>query len=208
MRPRLPILYAIVNERVEAERIEFQQMQGIDPRPIEAKRRPMIRHNLVRLHRYPLGTSYPEIARSIRDVMRQLPTLRYAPELIVDATGVGRPVVDQLKELGLNPRCATITGGFGTSGNHSDLRIAKKVLASTLDVVLSEKRLKVPASDPLAHVLIDELRAFTVKTTAAGNETFAALRERDHDDLVLAAALGVWAAEKRAVVRLAKILGF
>jgi hypothetical protein len=59
--------------------------------PLQFKVRPMIRHNLVHLHRYPLGTSYPEIARSIRDVARQLPTLRNAPRLIVDATGLGGP---------------------------------------------------------------------------------------------------------------------
>ncbi len=77
------------------------------------------------------------------------------------------------------------------------MRIAKKVLASIMDVVLSEQRFKVPETDPLAQVLIDELRNFTVKVTAAGNEQFAALRESIHDDLVLAAALGVWAAENR-----------
>jgi hypothetical protein len=187
----------VINQRVEAERIEWNEMRGVDLAPWERQRRPMIRHNLVRLHRYPLGTSYPEIARSVNDVMRQLPTMKFAPDLVVDASGVGRPVVDQLRELGLNPQGVTITGGFGVSGTYSDRRIAKNVLACLLDVVLSEPRLKVPSTDPLAQVLIDELRYFIVKVTTAGNEQFAALRESIHDDLVLAAALGVWSAENR-----------
>lgn len=188
---------AVVNERVEADRIEYQRSK-FDPVPREARRRPMIRHNLVRLHRYPLGTSYPDICRSLREVMQQLPPLRGAPELIVDGTGVGIAVVDQMRELGLQPRAITITGGFNESGTYQNKRVAKKILASLMDAVLSEHRLKVPSADPLAQVLISELRAFTVRITSAGSEQFAALREKDHDDLVLAAALAVWAAEKRA----------
>lgn len=186
----------VVNQRVEAERVEYRRSQ-FQAMPGEYQRRRMVRHNLVRLHRYPLGTPYPDICRSLRDVMRQLPTLRDAPELVADATGVGRPVVDQMRELGLFPRAVTITGGFGVSGNSRDMRISKKALASLLDVVLSERRLKVPSSDPLAQVLVSELQAFTVRTTASGTEQFAAPRERDHDDVVMATALACWVAEKR-----------
>lgn len=66
-----------------------------------------------------------------------------------------------------------------------------------MDVVLSEQRIKVAATDPLAAILLAELRAFSVKTTATGSEQFAALRERDHDDIVMATALAVWVAEKK-----------
>jgi hypothetical protein len=187
----------VVNERVEADRIEYQRSK-FGPVPKEARRRPMIRHNLVRLHRYPLGTSYPDVCRSLREAMQQLPPMRDAPELIVDGTGVGIAVVDQMRELGLQPRAVTITGGFNESGTYQNKRVAKKILASLMDAVLSEHRLKVPSADPLAQVLTAELRAFTVRITSAGSEQFAALREKDHDDLVLAAALAVWAAEKRA----------
>ncbi len=41
---------------------------------------------------------------------------------------------------------------------------------------------------PLASVLAEELAAFRVKVTLAGNEQFEAWREKDHDDLVLAVA--------------------
>jgi len=35
-----------------------------------------------------------------------------------------------------------------------------------------------------------------VKVTTAGNETFEAWRERDHDDLVLAVGIAAWVAER------------
>jgi hypothetical protein len=50
---------------------------------------------------------------------------------------------------------------------------------------------------PLTAVLAEELAAFRVKVTPAGNETFEAWRERDHDDLVLAVALALSAGSFR-----------
>jgi hypothetical protein len=43
-----------------------------------------------------------------------------------------------------------------------------------------------------ASALAEELAAFRVKITLAGNETFEAWRERDHDDLVLAVAMALY----------------
>ena len=49
---------------------------------------------------------------------------------------------------------------------------------------------------PLCKVLQKEMQAFSVKITTAGNESFEAWREKDHDDIVLAVALGVWLGER------------
>jgi hypothetical protein len=43
--------------------------------------------------------------------------------------------------------------------------------------------------------LFREAMEFSVKITAAGNETFESWRESEHDDLVLSLALACWAAE-------------
>ena len=45
------------------------------------------------LQRWPLGTSYPEI---VADVVQMVRRLTPAPILAVDATGVGRPVVESV----------------------------------------------------------------------------------------------------------------
>ena len=45
--------------------------------------------------------------------------------------------------------------------------------------------------------MIEELQNFKVKFTRAGNDTYEAWRESDHDDLVLAAAMAAWFGEKK-----------
>jgi hypothetical protein len=62
-------------------------------------------------------------------------------------------------------------------------------------VLLGNRRLAVAPKLEQAKVMERELRTFTVKITAAQNETFEAWRERDHDDLVLAVAVAAWATE-------------
>jgi hypothetical protein len=66
------------------------------------------------LERYELGTPYPEvIQRVIRLVTR--PPIRHHLErtrLIVDATGVGRPVVDSFRAQGVHPVSVLIHGGI------------------------------------------------------------------------------------------------
>jgi hypothetical protein len=49
----------------------------------------------------------------------------------------------------------------------------------------------------LADTLAKELTHFRVKVSAAGAESFEALRERDHDDLVLALALACWVGQNQ-----------
>ncbi len=44
------------------------------------------------LERLPLGTPYPQVVDRIADLVGGLP----GAELVVDATGVGRPIVDQI----------------------------------------------------------------------------------------------------------------
>ncbi len=46
-------------------------------------------------------------------------------------------------------------------------------------------------------MLVEELQNFKLKITTAGNDTYEAWRESDHDDLVLAAAMAAWYGEKR-----------
>ena len=52
------------------------------------------------------------------------------------------------------------------------------------------------ANLPERELLVKELLAFKVKVSAAGNESFEAWRARDHDDTVLATAIGIWYGEQ------------
>ena len=76
-------------------------------------------------------------------------------------------------------------------------RVPKRDLVATLQVLLLRKRLKVASKLELGPVLNQEMLNFRVKidpTTA--HDSYSAWRERDHDDLVLAVALGCWWGEK------------
>jgi hypothetical protein len=141
--------------------------------------------HLVHLERFELGTAYPAIVDHVCDLMGRHP-LTGLTELVLDATGVGRPVVDmfnQRKPDGRRPVPITITGGDKPDG----MRMPKRDLAMCLQVLLQTERLKIAKSLPLAEVLMREMLAFRVKINLqTGHDSYEAWRERDHDDLVLA----------------------
>jgi hypothetical protein len=143
-----------------------------------------IRH----LHRWPLGTSYPQVVADVKALFAAPPLT--GTVLAIDRTGVGRAVVDQFVSAGISAslRPLTSTGGEKSGGGS----VAKKDLVGAVQVPLQNRRLRIAEGLPLASVLAEELAAFRVKITLAGNETFEAWRERDHDDLVLAVAMALY----------------
>jgi hypothetical protein len=148
------------------------------------------------LKRWQLGTAYEDIIEDLRAIMGQLPL--DLPDLVPGQTGVGQAVVQMIRraKLGACVRPVLITAGHQVlRGEDDSMHVPKKELASTLQVLLQQRRLKI-APMPERDLLTKELLAFRVKVTVAGNETFEAWRERDHDDLVLAIALGAWAGER------------
>jgi hypothetical protein len=60
--------------------------------------RPPRVHAVRHLQRFPLGTPYPRIVADVVGLLRQLARLDPRRRLVVDQTGVGRPVVDMLSE--------------------------------------------------------------------------------------------------------------
>lgn len=155
-------------------------------------------YDLRELKQYPLKTAYTEIVASVARLMRR-PELGREPYLVVDATGVGRPVIDLLRAAGLDPVPVVITAGIEESNEGLYYHTPKADLVTGTEVLLQAKRLRVAGSLPLASVLITELTAFKRKATLAGNEVFGAWREGEHDDLVLAVALAAWYGERRMV---------
>lgn len=147
-------------------------------------------YDLRHLERPELGTPYPAVVERIAEVVTDK-KLGKEVSLVVDATGVGRPVVDMMRERGLRPFPVTITAST-TEGD----RVAKRDLVSTLQVVLQTGRLKIAHGLPLAPVLVKELVNFKAKISAEGRDTYEAWREEVHDDLVLAAALALWWGER------------
>ena len=100
----------------------------------------MVRH----LERMALGTPYMEVVRRVAEVMGR-PAMAREQRLVVDATGVGMPVVEMLGAARM--RCTVmpvlITGGFG---EHSDGRVwhvPKVDLLSGLQGLLERGELRI-----------------------------------------------------------------
>lgn len=166
-------------------------------------RKPPNTYHIPTLQRWPLGTNYQTIVANVVAFLQSPPLNSVEPLLVVDATGVGSAVCEMFQQELIKANVAggfvavTITAGSAvTQGpGPGQWRVAKQQLASILQVLLGHRRLHVAADQGEAKTLVRELGTFTVKITPAGNETFSSWRERDHDDLVLAVALGLWAGE-------------
>lgn len=149
------------------------------------------------LERVPLGTSYPDIVERVRDVVRS-PDLAGDCHLVVDATGVGRPVVDLLQRrgLGCNILSVMITGADAESSSGGYYRVPKRDLIVGVQLLLQREALQIAGRLPAGPTLVKEMRDMRVKVTLGGKEQYGAWREGEHDDLVLAVALGCWGAKK------------
>ena len=149
------------------------------------------------LERIPLGTPYPEIVERVRHVTRSGELFGKCC-LAVDASGVGRPVVDLLERADLHCRIfpAVITGGDVESNSGGYYRVPKRNVIVALQVLLQRRGLQIAAGLKYGAALVEEMASMRVKVTPSGNEQFAAWREGEHDDLVFAVALGYWALKK------------
>ena len=143
-----------------------------------------------KLARVPLGTEYPEIVRRVVRLLRH-PEAQNKSSLVVDATGVGAPVVDLFKRerLGAILTPVIITGGENESLDRGVWRVPKKNLLMGLQVMVQQRMLRVASGLDLSRALIREMQQ--MRSTG-----FASWRSGEHDDLVLAVALAAWAARR------------
>jgi hypothetical protein len=143
---------------------------------------------------------YPKIVDKIRGLLGR-PPLKGNAALVIDQTGVGAPVVDLFRQIGLNPIGVLIHGGDKVSNEDGIWRVPKRDLVGTLQVLFQAERLKIASKLPLASILQIELLNFKVKIDpVTAHDSYSAWREADHDDLVLSVALAAWLAEKCATI--------
>jgi hypothetical protein len=152
------------------------------------------RYECAHLERFPLGLSYPRIVDAVGALLERKPLAGHS-QLVIDATGVGVAVADMFSEAGIPYIGITITGGTGW---HRETlyqwHVSKHLLVSTVQKFLSSEALGISRHLPAAKLLRVELQDFRVKLSKAANETYEA-REGQHDDLVLALAIALFAAE-------------
>jgi hypothetical protein len=167
--------------------------ETVDPslRSANPEQRP--RYEVQHLERLRLGMPYPAQVDHLEGLLCRQPLASASPRVLVDYTGVGRPVFDMFAGRPALRRAqgVVITGGRETSGTRAGWSVPKGELVSKLQALLHAGELKIAAGLPDAPVLLRELQDFRVRFTESGNATFNA-REGAHDDLVLALALAVF----------------
>jgi hypothetical protein len=146
------------------------------------------------LARAEIGTKYPEIVRKTK-AMLETPQLRGAL-LVVDGTGVGRPVIDMFREAGLRPVAVHITSGTKIHFEDGYWYVPKRELVAAAQVPLQDKRLVFTQDSPLNETLVREMQAFKIKITESANDTYGAWREGENDDLIFSVMLASWAAQR------------
>lgn len=143
------------------------------------------------LARLPLGLSYIDQVVEVERLWAR-PPLNGQCELAIDETGVGRPVGDLFDLKGIEPTRITITGGEKASrAGVRRWHVPKGLLISMVDARLHAGELRFAANLAEANAMAAELRDFRRKVSAAGRYSYEA-RVGQHDDLVLAVAIGLW----------------
>lgn len=157
------------------------------------------------LRRYPAGVGYPEIARSVADLVSRPPVARTEaesdyrtkPHLIVGVTAVGLSVGDLFAGAPAAVRPVMITAGDQVLEANGVARWPKRELIGLLQRRLQEKQLTVSKKLPDSGSLLEEMQGYTtrVRLGAEGDDW---RREGGRlDDLVLAVALACFAAHNR-----------
>src|SRR5215216_1835433 len=169
---------------------------------------PTTRYDVRHLERMPLGTSYPDVVKQVSQRVRALTAMDASATLVVDQTGVGRPVVDLLRDAALPCHLVPImiTGGQTVTQTEEQIgwvkeisfHVPKRDLVGVLAVLFQSGRVRIAQNLSEAQILIRELLNFRVKISLTGRDSYGAGEEwRDgaHDDLVLATALAAWYGE-------------
>jgi hypothetical protein len=141
------------------------------------------------LQRIPIGTTYLEVVSQLGELVRS-PELDGCCELLADATGVGRSVVDLLRMAQLNCtiKPEVVTGGVDEQQGAGYYHVPKRDLITRLVVALQSGRLQIAQGMEHCPELLAEMAEIQVKVTPQGNEQFGTWREGAHDDLVFAVA--------------------
>lgn len=170
----------------------LQKVQLYKPYPFEKEKNGLPEYHLLHLERPALGTPYPEIVRRVKQLMTD-DRMEGPTSLIVDATGVGRPVVDMFTEAKLSPVAISITGGNTANRVPGGFNVPKRDLVTNLLTLFQTERLRVPNGIRNGETFIHELLGFRIKINVnTGHDSYEAHREGIHDDIVLAVAIAAW----------------
>ena len=132
---------------------------------------------------------FQDLAWSIQKLRVQQLAAKYNNALvIVDSTGVGDPIAEDLSRAGLSLWYQGDKPGFKFTND------SKNQLINNLAIAIEQRRITFP-NEP---ILIDELNAFEYSITDGGRIKYSA-PDGKHDDCVISLALACWALKSQLV---------
>jgi len=197
--PTAIVVCELEHREVAPARWEFPRQAGLfaatDQRRIPAKTE--AHHTARHLGRLPLGTPYPAVADAVAGIVAGLVRRGVArPRLMVDATGVGVPVVELIAaRLGAHARdlvACTFTHGdrYSQDERRRTASVGKAYLVSKLQALLQTKCLHLPTNAE-SEALARELQDYEIRVDADANDKYGAFKVGTHDDMVTALGLAV-----------------
>ena len=151
------------------------------------------------LERIASGTRYPEIVRRVGEVVGSVSDRTdYWPNVYVDVTGLGTPIVTLLRDeiYGCWVRPVYFTHGDRRTIENDEIRLGKAWLVTRLQTLLQAGHLHLPRTDQ-AEVLAKELLDYEIHVEPDANDRYGAFRVGRNDDLVTALGLAVQEAPPR-----------
>lgn len=165
--------------------------------PIEAaaSERRVWHHTARYLDRLPLGTPYPAVAdRLARIAANVQQKTGQRATVFIDATGVGQPVVDELRLHDVPARLVAVYFTYGDRRiveHHGRVTLGKAYLVSRMQALFQGNRLHLPPGHPEAETLVKELLDYEIRVDQDANDKYGAFKVGTHDDLVTALGLAV-----------------
>lgn len=148
-------------------------------------------HYVIRfIQRLPLNTSYPAVVERLAEIYNGLGRARVS-SVLIDATGVGTPVVDLVRDKEITCTAVYLTGGEKATRGGSELRLAKSLMISRLQVLLQQRFIHLPKTAE-AEALTEELLNYEIKVTDSQNLQMGVFKTGKHDDLATALGLACW----------------
>lgn len=153
-------------------------------------------YNLVFLEQLPLKTSYPAIIERTQDILEN-PVIKNNNHFLIDASGVGNPLMQMMYSKGLAPIGVVIVSGLTVNAREGGgYNVPKRDLVTSLQAVMNSRRLQIPKNLPNIEQLRSQILNFKMKQKQSGSIGFEAASERVHDDIVMSLAINIWYLER------------